>query len=136
MMITWNSFLGRRNITLSDIVNAYGLSYDQLCAYFAQRGSSFPPRSHPEVEEIYGPAEPEPVVTVQKQKEAKPQPEPKKVRLIEASIKNTKKELLAISKKLNVEDANDRMTKAKILGLLEKTGKVKVLDVKTTKKKK
>ena len=136
MMITWNSFLARRNITLNDIVKAYGLSYEQLCTYFAQRGVSFPARSHPEIEEIFGVASVEPHEPAA---EEKPNPEPKppkKIRLIDASIKNTKKELLAICTKLQLDGVSDKMTKAKILAALQETGKVRVLDVKTAKRKK
>lgn len=136
MMITWNSFLARRNISLNDIVKAYGLSYEQLCTYFSQRGVSSPARSHPEVEEIFGvgPAGlQEPVAEEKPKSEPKP---PKKVRLIDASIKNTKKELLAICAKLQLDGVSDKMTKAKILAALQETGKVRVLDVKTAKRKK
>lgn len=133
-MITWNSFLRRRKIALSDIVNAYGFNYDQLCAYFAQRGVSAPPRSAAEVRSLFGP---------ENQPQPKPEPAPKvdpvppkRVRLIDASIKNTKKELLGICSKLQLSGVSDKMTKAKILAALQETGKVRVLDVKTTKQKK
>lgn len=137
MMITWNSFLGRRDITLEGIVKAYGFNYEQLCNYFSQRGASYPSRTHPEVLELFGPpkesvapaaANDEPIVEA-------PAPK-KKVRMINASIKNTKKELLDICKRLQLDDVNDRLTKANILSALEKTGKVKVLNVKTKKQKK
>lgn len=136
MMITWNSFLARRNITLNDVVKAYGLSYEQLCTYFSQRGVSFPARSHPEIEEIFGVDSADHHDVAPKEEPAS-EPKPiKKVRLIDASIKNTKKELLTICSKLQLDGINDKMTKAKILSALQETGKVRVLDVKTAKRKK
>lgn len=135
MKITWNSFLARRNISLDDLAKAYGLTYSQLCSYFTQRGASVPPRNHPEVTYIYGeestpeakpsapPSAPEPV------------PAPKKQKKLEASIKNTKKELLSLASKLGVQEVNERMTKSKILDFLKGTGKVRVAKVKTGNKK-
>ena len=137
MMITWNSFLGRRDITLEGIVKAYGFNYEQLCNYFSQRGASYPPRTHPEVLELFGPTRESATPAAVNNEPIVETPAPKKkVRMINASIKNTKKELLDICKRLQLDDVNDRLTKANILSALEKTGKVKVLNVKTKKQKK
>jgi hypothetical protein len=135
MMIAWKSFLLRRGITLEDIVKAHDLNYEGLCSYFAQRGASTPPRDNIQVEKLFGREE------VAPPKEATSAPKPvakpaKKPRLIDASIKNTKKELLQISSKLGLKDVSDRMTKSKILSALESTGKVRILSVSTTKGKK
>lgn len=134
-MIAWKSFLLRRGIKLEDIVNAYGLSYEGLCLYFTQRGTSVPPRNNIQIEKLFGPEES--IAPPEQQPTPKPAAKPaKKLRLIDVSIKNTKKELLQISAKLGLEDVSDRMTKSKILSALESTGKVKVLSVATTKGKK
>lgn len=139
MIVTWERYCKRRKITLGDLVQAYGLDYAGLCAYLKARNSTAPDRLDPAVVAVMGFPEPEkpklnPSPAQPPVPEVKKAPVEKKVKKVEVSIKNTKSELLDIATKLNL-DANEKLTKAKILEVLSANPNVLVKPVSTGRRK-
>ena len=135
MIVTWQRYLARRGVKLQHIVKSYGLNYEGVVAYFGNRGAVPPNRLHPEIVELFG--EPSPTVDhvkVEPASDPVPSPPKKKVKKLEVSIKNTKKELLEIAERLQMMSVSSKLTKAKILDELGKSEKIRVLKVQTNKK--
>jgi len=139
MIVTWERFCKRRKITLGDLVQAHGLDYDGICSFFKARNATFPDRMDSAVVAVLGfPESKKPKLNPAPTPPPKPKPKkpvpPKKQMRVEVSIKNTKAELLDVASKLGL-DANDKLTKAKILEVLSSSSNILVKQVSTGRRK-
>jgi len=137
MIVTWESFCKRRRISLADLVQGHGMDYEKLCTFFKLRGATFPDRLDPSVVKVLGFPESSPMKKDPAPTPPSPEPavnKPKPEKRIEVSIKNTKSELLDVASRLKL-DANDKLTKAKILEVLSTSPKILVKQVSTNRRK-
>lgn len=137
MIVSWKRYCNRRRLKLRDVVQQQGLSYEKLCSFFKSRQAEPPGRLEPEVLDIFGPPDvPKPKPNpVPKPKPPKPDPpKPKRAPKFEPSIKDTKTRLLEIAGILKL-DANDKLTKQKILDVLSTSERVSVKKITTGRRK-
>ena len=137
MIVSWKRYCNRRRLKLHDIVQQQGLTYEKLCAFFKKRSVTPPERTEPEVLGIFGPPAPEKPKPnpVPKPSPLVPQkPKPKKASKFELSIKDTKARLLEVAGILRL-DADDKLTKQKILDVLSTSERVSIKKVVTGRRK-
>jgi hypothetical protein len=140
MIVSWQRYCKRRRLKLHDIVQQRGLSYDKLCSFFRNRRVKPPGRTEPEILAIFGPPDkpkpaPHPVPKPAPEPEKKPAPpKPKRPSKFELSIKDTKTRLLEVAQILKL-DANEKLTKQKILDVLSTSERVSIKKVATGRRK-